>query len=641
MKRFIKLCAFPLMASAMTGCTSNEDLAVPQKADNAIGFKIVSQNMTRAANSFDNNNLPTKLKVTAFDGTTNYFGDIDIATLTDGIYISEHTRYWPVEKDKSLTFYAYIDDNDMAYSTAEVNNSASTFNYDEVATGGNPQFKDYMVDPAVEKQRDLMYAVAKDVKESQNDGTVYLNFQHALSQICFKAKNNDPRIKSITVNSIELHGISGKGTYTFAKTSTSTDTELTSFGKWEIEPVSETNNPVYQIGDISEDSKKINKTITGTTTNSEVVISANEEGLLANVMTLMPQPIEAAIGENDGGAYFILYIDKEFYSTADLSKTAPTKATSNEKVFVPVKIDWKEGTRYTYTFKWNEGGTIDYDYNFSEYNNNPVTDDTELVVEKGPEKVLMIPENDPSGLGPLYFANYNVGATSPDDFGLYFWWGDIEGHRVVKTSEGKYVRDDDFYFEESNPLILSADKPDNELSFVNNNHLSISRDAAHIMWGDNWRMPTREEFVWLTNGIGDDNDDENLKPEESNNCEWILYDASKAMNEGETLAFTDGTVIAERYDVNGCFVQSIFTKNYIFLPLNGFCYRQYFNAWNADEEDGSLPFDGYYWSSNHFENYQRTAYSLDLEASSPYYKPCYYYDRDRYNGIGIRAVYKP
>ena len=70
----------------------------------------------------------------------------------------------------------------------------------------------------------------------------------------------------------------------------------------------------------------------------------------------------------------------------------------------------------------------------------------------------------PSG---LLWAKCNIGANSPEDGGLYFQWGDTKGYTAeqVGTNEGQ-----------------------KEFSS------SYTDDAAHVLMGGNWRLPTHEEL---------------------------------------------------------------------------------------------------------------------------------------------------
>ena len=97
--------------------------------------------------------------------------------------------------------------------------------------------------------------------------------------------------------------------------------------------------------------------------------------------------------------------------------------------------------------------------------------------------------------GGPYWADRNIGASAPEDYGLYFWWGDTKGHRPSGTT---------FSF---NFLNSPTDNKDtatlqSEGWVVERNGtcvLAPRHDAAYVKWGVGWRMPTLQEFYDLNN----------------------------------------------------------------------------------------------------------------------------------------------
>ena len=79
----------------------------------------------------------------------------------------------------------------------------------------------------------------------------------------------------------------------------------------------------------------------------------------------------------------------------------------------------------------------------------------------------------PSG---LQWASCNVGAAKPSDLGLYFSWGNIEGHRI---NEG-------YDFSQATYDSTPAAEIDSDLT--------LDQDAARANLGLTWRMPTITEF---------------------------------------------------------------------------------------------------------------------------------------------------
>lgn len=82
----------------------------------------------------------------------------------------------------------------------------------------------------------------------------------------------------------------------------------------------------------------------------------------------------------------------------------------------------------------------------------------------------------PSG---LKWANMNVGATSPEDAGPYFAWGDTEGH---EKNDGHNFSYDDYKANGLNVILTD---------------LTLAQDAAHAKLDGSWRMPTHADFQEL------------------------------------------------------------------------------------------------------------------------------------------------
>ncbi len=129
----------------------------------------------------------------------------------------------------------------------------------------------------------------------------------------------------------------------------------------------------------------------------------------------------------------------------------------------------------------------------------------------------------PSG---LKWATCNVGATSPEDYGNYYAWGET----TTKTS-----------YDQSNSLTYGQQMKD-----ISGN---ATYDAARANWGGTWRMPTEAEMKEL-----------------NNNCTW-------------TWTTQNG--------VNGMIVTGP-NGNRIFLPAAGYCggssrtgVGEYGNFWSS------------------------------------------------------------
>ena len=108
----------------------------------------------------------------------------------------------------------------------------------------------------------------------------------------------------------------------------------------------------------------------------------------------------------------------------------------------------------------------------------------------------------PSG---TLWATCNIGADNEKESGLYFWWGDVVGHKADDTS---------FNFSSSNPNILTNGKyylslksqgivhNQREWEYATNQKYTIydltsEYDVSNQLWGDKWHTPTIEEVFEL------------------------------------------------------------------------------------------------------------------------------------------------
>ena len=97
----------------------------------------------------------------------------------------------------------------------------------------------------------------------------------------------------------------------------------------------------------------------------------------------------------------------------------------------------------------------------------------------------------PSG---LLWATCNVGATSPEDFGSYFAWGETTPKNSYIPSNYRYSGDNNTFTKYCNLSSYGNN------GFTDNlTTLVASDDAATANWGSNWRMPTRKEMDELVN----------------------------------------------------------------------------------------------------------------------------------------------
>lgn len=138
----------------------------------------------------------------------------------------------------------------------------------------------------------------------------------------------------------------------------------------------------------------------------------------------------------------------------------------------------------------------------------------------------------PSG---TLWAACNIGATNPGELGYYFMWG-------------------------------STNVVENRMQTYNTPRLDFQHDAASVMWGGSWRMPTKEECEELINS-----------------CKCI---AAKYYN-------TIGVIVIGP------------NQNCMFLPLTGYIYR-------SDMKPDSMEYEGNFWTCEQLkdDNKEDRAYSI-------------------------------
>ena len=117
--------------------------------------------------------------------------------------------------------------------------------------------------------------------------------------------------------------------------------------------------------------------------------------------------------------------------------------------------------------------------------------------------------------GGPYWADTNLGAEEPWETGYYFWWGDTVGYkREGGDWEARDGSSTNFTFGGTNAPTYGksiSDLPSEGWLVEGKNRLAQEHDAARVLWGGGWRMPTIYElrdifrkcnWTWTTtNGV--------------------------------------------------------------------------------------------------------------------------------------------
>ncbi|MBO4315766.1 MAG: hypothetical protein J5867_07385 [Prevotella sp.] len=170
----------------------------------------------------------------------------------------------------------------------------------------------------------------------------------------------------------------------------------------------------------------------------------------------------------------------------------------------------------------------------------------------------------PSG---ILWSSVNIGASSPEEYGHYYAWGET----VTKT---EYSQSTYQYYQNGSYVNIGTDISGTQY------------DVAMALWGDDWRMPTKDEFQELIN-----------------NCtsEWTTVNG-----------------------VNGYKFTSKTNGKSIFLPAAGFLM----NGIIRGEGDGA-----HYWSAVPLSQNSSVAYDLYFYSSNVKLNLV-----ERYIGTSVRPV---
>lgn len=322
MKRFL----FPAAAAlVLTGC-AQEDVLLSNSETNAIDFAVTSGGITRAADPYCNTNLPKKFTVAAAKtGTSDLYFAGDVVTKDGNEYRNSESRFWP---EYALDFHAWVDED-------------GTYAYDADKKVGT--FENYTVKDDYRQQLDLMYAVMNGVDREK----VKLNFRHALSQVVFKAVNESKL--NITVKSVTVGHLANKGNYEMPSTSTVDNYENHGDELLGNEENLNRGNWTLVENGLHEYTVALDEALT-LTNGVQDITTASHTGGVDTSLILMPQtqakwdPTKKDAEWN--GAYFKLNVvmmdgDKEVYSG---------------ETCIPANVEWKQGVRYTYTFKFTDNG---------------------------------------------------------------------------------------------------------------------------------------------------------------------------------------------------------------------------------------------------------------------------------------------
>ena len=277
------------------------------------------------------------------------------------------------------------------------------------------------------------------------------------------------------------------------------------------------------------------------------------------------------------------------YSPGANGSGAQQTATKTHDVALTLKGATFTRSGYTQTgWSTSDGGAKAYDLGAAYTSNAAVTLYPYWTADPGPDTHggVQLWENGP------YWAECNVGATRPEEYGYYFWWGDTVGYTNTESGWISVKDGTSFAFADSGTAASTYTKYYSALlsaGYIDSTgNLVAAHDAATAHLGAPWRMPTSEEIEALVN-----------------NCTttWITTNG------------VNGRLVTGKGD---------YANRSIFLPAAGYGHVSYLY------HTGSR---GYYWSSAPNSDISSSAWYL-IFSSSDFYRYIY----GRYFGLSVRPV---
>ena len=248
------------------------------------------------------------------------------------------------------------------------------------------------------------------------------------------------------------------------------------------------------------------------------------------------------------------------------------------------------------------------------------------------------------------WATCNIGAASPEEYGYYFAWGETAPKENYDWSTYKFGNTSNFTKYNSTDGLTQ---------------LKLEDDAAYIIWGKNWRMPTHEEELELTRECSWENDVINnisgykITGPNGNTIfmpRGGLYDGTDYGSNGQELSFvnTDGWYWSSTLNYTGssyaqglCFFPSLIESVSDHERCDGHNIRPVYIQKSEDENNNAKEYEyvdlglpsGTLWATlnigaNNPEEYGQYFAWGELEEKTDYSTQAYLYYSGTYENIG-------
>ena len=195
---------------------------------------------------------------------------------------------------------------------------------------------------------------------------------------------------------------------------------------------------------------------------------------------------------------------------------------------------------------------------------------------------------------------------------MYFQWGDTQGYTAEQVGVGeglKAFRWDDYKFSIDGSSVNFSKYEDSDSKTV----LEPEDDAAHVIMGGNWRMPTSEEYKELCF-----NTDIYLVPTEGEEIQGTAKDQGVVGILIDWVSRPEGTLKGVKFYKKGD------KQTYMFVPVSGSAGDDYM------QNDGKI---GRLWTSSLESPIDAYAWQFVFNASSSFIT-----SNRRYFGVPVRGV---
>lgn len=233
-----------------------------------------------------------------------------------------------------------------------------------------------------------------------------------------------------------------------------------------------------------------------------------------------------------------------------------------------------------------------------------------MMQQNGSDSYKTIDLGLPSG---ILWADRNIGAATPEDSGLYFQWGDIQGYTAEQVGNGEGLKPfnwDDYKFSINGSSSNFSKYNASDSKTV----LDPEDDAAHVNMGSNWRIPTFDEYKELCL-----NTDIYLVPTEGEEIQGTAQEQSGNVMIN-WVSQAEGTLKGIKFYKKGD------KQTYMFVPASGganFSSVQYVGE------------GGFLWSSSLNSSNVRSALNFGFNASGGNID-----NVGRYYGFPVRGIFK-